>query len=202
MLQESVFATVLEVTCEELNARKERTDSYIITAYEFSNGLILVPQSDCADTFFEGRDSIEANEYDVVDTVQTAFNADSSMARVELTGRHLLEAVQASIKSYGVDSVPAKHVNLWKKSRYSPVAVFTVYSLDVWGNAEEGWEINQMFEHCTLAAKEIRIRLLISQNLINPEAKDDISIVDYANGCISVESSDTCEPLYEIRYSI
>ena len=76
---------------------------------EFENGLILVPGESTNDWFFDDRDSIDACGGDIVTSVEETGETE------EWTSEQLLRAIQESVKEFGVDSVPQKHLELWRK---------------------------------------------------------------------------------------
>lgn len=100
-------ARVLKVDCRELN---ERDTAYSFNVYEFSNGLILVPGDTTNDCFFDSRDRIEACGTAVVDDIEDLGE------ETEFSIEELLRSIQGSIQEFGVDSVPQKHHELWRKS--------------------------------------------------------------------------------------
>jgi hypothetical protein len=101
-------AQVLTVTATPLNEEIEENGEYTFTVHEFSNGLILVPGDTTNDWFFGSRDEIEPCGTDRVIAVE-----DSGKRKV-WTAAELLGSIQGSIREFGVDSVPAKHLQLWK----------------------------------------------------------------------------------------
>ena len=105
----TLTAKVLRVNAKELNGDSE----YSFNVYEFSNGLILVYRETTNDWFFENRDAVEPYGTAVVTSIEETDETE------EFTPKSLLKSVQGSISEFGVDSVPAKHCELWRKSNGS-----------------------------------------------------------------------------------
>ena len=91
-------ATKLIVTATEYT---DKETSYDFSAYQFSNGLIMVIGEDTNDWFFEDRESIEANGLAQVTNVEV--EAESTIDR---SPKDLRKAIRASLKEFG--SVPPK----------------------------------------------------------------------------------------------
>ena len=112
-------AKVLEVTAEELNVERNM-DGEVIESYhtfivhEFSNGLIMIPDSDeyiIPDSteyswFFSARGDIDAGGSRVVTCI-----VDTSTT-VNYTQDEFLEVVIEAQEWYGVDSVPDSYKEL------------------------------------------------------------------------------------------
>lgn len=96
---------VLEVTVYGLNAEYEEATFEV---FEFENGLIAVLGETTNDWFFENRDCIEGCGNDIVKEVKETGRTET------WTAKELLSSVQGSISEFGVDAVPAKHLELWK----------------------------------------------------------------------------------------
>ena len=104
MKTSKIKAKKLYVTAEELN----HPSQYTFDAFEFENGLILVPGDTTSDWFFEDRDSIEGGGSAAVIEIEEG-------EEVLWSPGELLASVQGSIREWGVDSVPAKHAELWRR---------------------------------------------------------------------------------------
>ena len=102
----TLTAKILTVHTAKLNDDNAAAGEFKV--YEFDNGLILVPSASTNDWFFEDSDSIEACGNDVVTEIEDTGTT------VTWTARELLESIQSSMKEFGIDSVPSKHVDLWK----------------------------------------------------------------------------------------
>lgn len=73
---------------------------------------------------------------------------------------------------------------------------YTYYDLDVWGNPEDGYEINNWFEMGTFNAssdQEILEYLTTDPSLCE--------VVDHANGCIDILRKEDGLPLYQLKYN-
>lgn len=80
---------------------------YSFIVKEFENGLILVPGDTTNDWFFENRSLIQANGGDILVSIE-------DIGEEELSTASLLESIQGSIKEFGINSVPVKHLELWR----------------------------------------------------------------------------------------
>lgn len=98
---------ILEVEATRSNLYGETGNTYTFKAYEFSNGLILVPGETTNDWFFEDKESIEACGCDIIGSVEEIGET------VNWTFEELLEAVRGSIEEFGSDSVPQKYLELF-----------------------------------------------------------------------------------------
>lgn len=110
----TLTAKILIVCCKNPDRAKAICGydlSYTFQAYEFSNGLIMIPEEITNDWFFEDRDSIEACGKDLVTSVE---ETDSSIA---LSTKSLLESIQGSMRQFGKNSVPPKHAELWWRNK-------------------------------------------------------------------------------------
>ena len=85
-----------------------KTASYKFPVWEFENGLILVPSLSTNDYFFEDRESIEACGLAFVDSIEETEITDNWKSS------YLLLTIQRSMREFGIDSVPQKHLELWK----------------------------------------------------------------------------------------
>lgn len=100
-------AKVLIVTVKELN----KDSNYTFRVLEFENGLIAVEGHTTNDRYFEDRSCIEPNGNDIV------TNIEDTGKIVHWRSSALLASIQGSIKEFGIDSVPKKHLQLWKKCK-------------------------------------------------------------------------------------
>lgn len=110
----TLLARTLTVYCRELNRDpgSNYSDRYTFKAYEFiDNGLIMVEGETTNDWFFEDADQIEPNGTAIVTSIEVDENPP-----VEFTPKRLLESIQGSISEFGIESVPAKHAELWRKA--------------------------------------------------------------------------------------
>jgi len=103
----AIKANILQVEVQDIVTYKT---SYF-EVYEFSNGLILVPGSQTNGWFFDDRDSIEANGSDLVVGIK------EEDACVQFERDELLAFIQGSMFEFGVNAVPPKHAELWRKKR-------------------------------------------------------------------------------------
>ena len=105
LISQVLQAKTLIVNCRELNDPYE----FNFKAYEFSNGLILVESNTTNDWFFANRDLIEPCGTAVVTSIEDGGT------EMEFTTESLLKSIQGAISEFGVNSVPAKHADLWRK---------------------------------------------------------------------------------------
>lgn len=105
----TLSAKILQVTAKELNEDSQ----YSFDVYEFSNGLILVFGETTNDWFFEDREAIEPCGTAVIASIEETDQIK------EFTAESLFKSVQGSMGEFGIDSVPAKHCELWRKSNGS-----------------------------------------------------------------------------------
>ena len=87
-------AKKLEITAQELNHPDQQ---YTFVAYEFENGLILVPGDSTPDWFFNNRDEIQPSGNAVVDSIAEAG------VEVTFTTEELQESLEAYVKEYDVE---------------------------------------------------------------------------------------------------
>lgn len=84
---------------------------------------------------------------------------------------------------------------------YEDTNDWKIYDLDVWGNQEEGYDINDFWEiaRVSFTDKEISfdymiVDKLIDMEILKPEARD-LVYVDSDYGWISICDKDTDEPI-------
>ncbi len=109
-----LIAKVLEVTAED----KEYGVYHSYTVLEFENGLIAADSDSPGDWYFPSRREIEP--YGCTPPGMTIENVGVKSVidtgRIcEMTAKELLASIQEAIKLWGIDSVPAKHRELWAK---------------------------------------------------------------------------------------
>jgi len=101
---------ILEVRAINLNRINEPNPEkyeYTFEVEEFENGLIRVIGETTNDWFFEDADSIEACGNDIVLSIE-------EIGESNLKASSLLSSIQGSIKEFGINSVPVKHLELWR----------------------------------------------------------------------------------------
>ena len=85
---------------------------------------------------------------------------------------------------------------------YEDTNKWKIFDLDVWGNQEDGYDINDFVEvaQVTFTDKELEldaniINKLVDMELLKPEAVDKVYVdSDYA--CIMIYEEETDKPLY------
>lgn len=81
--------------------------------YKFSNGLILIPNSDYW-LFVENESEVKFNG-DLIESIKETYE------HKKFTKNELLTLIQISIKESGKYSVPSKHRELWhKRPKFDP----------------------------------------------------------------------------------
>lgn len=95
-------AKVIEVSVQELSRGDDSIFDYTFIAYEFPNGVVMVPGETTNDWFFEDRDSIEPNGNGVVTGVS------ESGRTVPFSAGELEHSIQCSISEFGEDAGTAK----------------------------------------------------------------------------------------------
>ena len=84
---------------------------------------------------------------------------------------------------------------------YEDTNEWKVFNVDAWGNAEDGWDMNDFWEiaRVTFTDAEYRydykiIDKLVDMEILKPEARD-LAYLDSDYGCMIVRDKDTDEPL-------
>lgn len=76
---------------------------------------------------------------------------------------------------------------------------------DVWGNAEDGWEVNNQCEICNDlnitddASEDDIIDYFIENGYLRPEAKGKVAIDEGWIDMFEIVEKDTWKPLYGVR---
>lgn len=89
---------------------------------------------------------------------------------------------------------------------------FHGYSLinyfDVWGNEEDGWEVNNQFVECDdlmisddAYGDEI-VEYMIKANYLTEDARGAVTIDEIGDGMIDIVVLETGEPLYGLRENV
>lgn len=78
---------------------------------------------------------------------------------------------------------------------------YNIFSLDIWGNEEDGWERNDYFSQGTIEILEGEnpIKRLIDENYLVEDAEKFVQYEDFSNGYIDILLNENGKPILELQ---